>query len=39
LPVVGVIHDLFLAAKNRGYGDEDYSAMVKVLEEMAREGE
>jgi len=38
LPAVGVIHDLFLAAKNRGYGDEDYSAMVKVLEEMAGGG-
>jgi len=32
-----VIHELFLAAKNKGYGDEDYSAMVKVLEEMAGE--
>ena len=38
LPAVGVIHDLFLAAKTRGYGDEDYSAMVKVLEEMAGGG-
>ncbi len=37
MPAVGVIHELFLAAKNKGYGDEDYSAMVKVLEEMAGE--
>ncbi len=35
MPAVGVIHELFLAAKNKGYGDEDYSAMVKVLEELA----
>jgi 3-hydroxyisobutyrate dehydrogenase-like beta-hydroxyacid dehydrogenase len=35
MPVVGVIHDLFLAAVNKGYGEEDYSAMVKVLEDMA----
>ncbi len=35
MPVVGVVHELFLAAKNKGYGEEDYSAVVKVLEEMA----
>ncbi len=37
MPAVGVIHDLFISAVNKGYGEEDYSAMVKVLEEMAGE--
>ncbi len=39
MPAVGIIHDLFVSAVNKGYGEEDYSAVVKVLEEMAGEGE
>jgi hypothetical protein len=39
MPALGVIHELFIAAKNRGYGMEDYSAVVKVLDEMTFRGE
>jgi 3-hydroxyisobutyrate dehydrogenase-like beta-hydroxyacid dehydrogenase len=35
MPALGAVHELFIAAKNKGYGMEDYSAVVKVVEEMA----
>ncbi|MCS6818229.1 MAG: NAD(P)-dependent oxidoreductase [Blastocatellia bacterium] len=35
LPVLSVIRELFVATTARGFGDEDYSAVLKVLEEMA----
>jgi 3-hydroxyisobutyrate dehydrogenase-like beta-hydroxyacid dehydrogenase len=35
LPVMGVVRELFVATTARGFGDEDYSAVLKVLEEMA----
>jgi len=35
LPIASVIRELFVAAVARGFGEEDYSAVLKVLEEMA----
>jgi len=35
LPVFGIIRELFVATTARGFGEEDYSAVLKVLEEMA----
>lgn len=36
LPGVAAIRELFVAAEALGYGQEDYSAVIKVLEELAR---
>lgn len=36
LPSLAAARELFVAAEAAGYGHEDYSAAVKVLEEMAR---
>lgn len=35
MPVLGSIRELFVAAMARGLGEEDYSSVLKVLEEMA----
>lgn len=35
LPLAALSRELFLAAIQQGYGDEDYSAVVKVLESLA----
>jgi len=35
LPVLSVIRELFISTVARGFGEEDYSAVLKVLEEMA----
>lgn len=34
-PMNGLVREIFVAAMNKGWGDEDYSAAVKVLEELA----
>jgi 3-hydroxyisobutyrate dehydrogenase-like beta-hydroxyacid dehydrogenase len=34
-PFLAMAHELFLAAMNQGWGEEDYSAVVKTLEQMA----
>jgi 3-hydroxyisobutyrate dehydrogenase-like beta-hydroxyacid dehydrogenase len=35
LPMNALTRELFVAAMQQGYGDEDYSAVVKVLEGLA----
>jgi 3-hydroxyisobutyrate dehydrogenase len=35
MPALASLRELFVFARSRGYGQEDYSAVVKVLEEMA----
>jgi 3-hydroxyisobutyrate dehydrogenase-like beta-hydroxyacid dehydrogenase len=35
LPLNGLSRELFIAAAQQGWGEEDYSAVVKVLEQMA----
>lgn len=35
LPVHGIVRELFVAAAAQGHADEDYSAVVKVLESLA----
>lgn len=36
LPGMAPVRELFVAAEGLGYGQEDYSAVIKVLEELAR---
>ena len=35
LPLNGLSRELFIAAAQQGWGEEDYSAVIKVLEQMA----
>ena len=35
LPFASLAREMFVSATAQGYGSEDYSAVVKVLEEMA----
>jgi 3-hydroxyisobutyrate dehydrogenase-like beta-hydroxyacid dehydrogenase len=35
VPITSVTKQIFLAAMARGFGDEDFSSSIKVLEEIA----
>lgn len=35
VPITGVTHQMFQAAMAKGYGDEDFTSSIKVLEEIA----